>query len=68
MNMLMLLLAVLVSSAANGQVMLCCLVSDEKSLVRDFGFGNCRKVLSAMGFYLHVVSGGCEGQRDEIPG
>lgn len=68
LNMLM-LLRVLVSSAANraGQVMLCCQVSDGKSLFRDFGVGNCRK-LSAMGFYLHFIRMDCEGQRHETHG
>lgn len=40
--------AVLVSSAAegSGQVMLCCQVSDEQSISRDFGFVNCSHALS----------------------
>lgn len=41
--------AVLFSSAAkgSGQVMLCCQVSDEKSVSRDFGFVNCSHALSS---------------------
>lgn len=40
--------AVLVSSAAegSGQVMLCCQVSDEQSISRDFGFVNCSHAMS----------------------
>lgn len=50
-----------------GQAMLCCQETDEKSLFRDFGLGNCRK-WSVVGFYLHFIRTDCEGQRHETLG